>query len=487
MAMKANLFIHGVPLGAKFWKEEDKEYFGMFYTSSCKDKIRFFIQVHLSNGIPYCYYNYLVYDGVVDNQGREGSYFGITLRLDAYCKDCLNIYRILDYCYNVYILGDILKSEGGKLKYVRPDFLGMSEKFKGIETLAINLLKQGYKGSYESLKGFALQSDTYFGYNLYDCTQENVRQMVQSKSCIAISPYYPNKVQAATIQQYEGKIQAMEKERQDKIQATIEQYESKINSIRKAFDEKIREKDELFSQIRSENQSLKSNIASKKEEINSLKSKVSTLEANMNKAGKIKKISQIVAKVEQPIEELAALFRAIAPATIPVSQSPEVVSVPKDDEKQKKRSRSYFKLALIIENIILLIFIVIMLTFCDREDVATMPIDDTQTKEISQQTNEDQAMESQASGGEKKKETQSTPKDIKIDIIDYDNSSDLKIGHKYTVKAKNVADKGEWKVKGCTMENGDDSNTIIITPKEKNVEIEYHVNNWIKSRKLKAK
>ena len=114
--MEVELFVHGVPSGEGFWgKEEDRNYFGTFYDHS-SDEVKFLIQTRALKGKPYCYYNYLVYKtvgsqapNIVANDGRDGSYFGITLRLDAYCKDIVNMYRILDTVFNVYVMGNLLK------------------------------------------------------------------------------------------------------------------------------------------------------------------------------------------------------------------------------------------------------------------------------------------------------------------------------------------------------------------------------------------
>ena len=120
--MEVELFIHGVPNGEGFWgKEDDRNYFGTFYDHST-DEVKFLVQNRASKGKLYCYYNYLVYKtvgsptpNVVAYDGRDGSYFGLSLRLDAYCKDVMNMYRILDTIYNIYVCGSLLKMEKSKI------------------------------------------------------------------------------------------------------------------------------------------------------------------------------------------------------------------------------------------------------------------------------------------------------------------------------------------------------------------------------------
>lgn len=103
--MDIEIFVHGVPNGQSFWgKEEDRNYFGNFYGQSGSDAVKYLIQTRSSNGKTYCYYNYLVYQNVIGNDGREGSYFGLSIRFDAYCKDFIGIYKILDTVFTAHVL-----------------------------------------------------------------------------------------------------------------------------------------------------------------------------------------------------------------------------------------------------------------------------------------------------------------------------------------------------------------------------------------------
>jgi len=102
--MDVEFFIQGKPINDEFLgKEEERSFLGNLYNNSA-DRQRFLIQVRNQ----YSYYSYLVYESVVGNDGRDGSYFGMTLRFDAYCRDFMSIYRILDMAYNSYVVGKLL-------------------------------------------------------------------------------------------------------------------------------------------------------------------------------------------------------------------------------------------------------------------------------------------------------------------------------------------------------------------------------------------
>ena len=194
--MEVELFVHGVPNGVGFWgKEEDRNYFSGFYDHS-SDEVKFLIQARAFKGKTYCYYNYLVYKtigsqsaNIVACDGRDGSYFGITLRLDAYCKDFDNMYRILDTLYNVYIIGRVLKIEQTKLKYTAPDLASFSSTFKDIENTAILLIQKAFTPeSFTNFDGFSTSSGKFHAFNLYDGTIYNHQEKLVNQD-ISYVPY----------------------------------------------------------------------------------------------------------------------------------------------------------------------------------------------------------------------------------------------------------------------------------------------------------
>lgn len=116
--MELKLILSGVPKGESYWgPQEDKQYFGLLYKPSNENK-RFDIVLRKSGNGNYAYYHYLVYNIVNDFEGRTGSYIGITLRLDRYCKDYESILQSLDMIYRKVILGKYLSvTNGNRVKY----------------------------------------------------------------------------------------------------------------------------------------------------------------------------------------------------------------------------------------------------------------------------------------------------------------------------------------------------------------------------------
>ncbi|MBR1669037.1 MAG: hypothetical protein IJ693_12290, partial [Bacteroidaceae bacterium] len=292
--MKVDLFIHGVPNGEGFWgKEDDRNYFGTFYDHST-DEVKFVIQNRVSKGKPYCYYNYLVYKtvgsptpNVVANDGRDGSYFGISLRIDAYCKDVMNMYRILDTIYNIYVWGDLLKMERSKLKYSFSDFSNIEAKLKNIENATFKLVQNGfYADSFMPLDGFSNSGGNVPVFNLYEMTAADALQAVKQYGKIIVSPYYPTM-------------------RERQIQ---QQCDSQIAVFRQQWD---REKTELNSSLTP----LKEQVSALRQDISTRDNTISQLQRDLQNAKQNKNISQLVATLKDPITELSRTLRTILPDT----------------------------------------------------------------------------------------------------------------------------------------------------------------------------
>lgn len=442
--MKVDLFVYGIPCGEDFWgNPEDKNYFGTFYIT-CSDEVKFLIQTCAPNGTPYCYYNYLVYKNVIGNDGRDGSYFGLTLRLDAYCKEFANMYRMLDMVYNSYVVGHLLKREGANLKYAHSRFADVSDILQNIETTIVNLMQGAFSNdSFTGLTGFEMKGSNSTQLNLYDCTEGNVMSAIKKHGRIAISPYYPSSKETAIKQQHDAQIQEMR-----------QQSEASLSSAKKQA-----------SQLQNE-------IKDKDGVIGKLQKEVSRLQSDMQRIEQSKKVSQIVAPLREPIAELASTLKRMFP----------------HGHTAEPERKSGFSVANIIRtvipflNFILLITIFCMLLFSSQPEVKDKYNDGAGTEQSAQGQFDNQ----------KPQEEDSKPvydiSKIDIDIQEYNGKGPLKLGSTYTVEAKGSTDKGEWEGKGCSIIYINEPNKVNIIPKSSDVEILYCIKGQvIKRRNLTAK
>ncbi len=358
--MEVELFIHGVPNGEGFWgKEDDRNYFGTFYDHST-DEVKFLIQNRASKGKLYCYYNYLVYKtvgsptpNVVAYDGRDGSYFGLSLRLDAYCKDVMNMYRILDTIYNIYVCGSLLKMEKSKLKYTFSDFANVETKLKTIEAETIKLIQNGfYADSFMPLDGFATGSGNASVFNLYELTTADAMQVMKQSGKIMVSPYYPTM-------------------REKKIQ---QQHDSQIENLRQQCD---REKSELKASLTP----LKAQVSALQQEVSLRDKTVNQLQKDLQSAGQNKHVGQLVATLKDPVSELSRVLRAIVPGANSSQMASSQPSLLK-------------KVSVLVPfvNFLLLVFVVfLVLAFNEKpkpQPEKATPIVETVTDTASQQNDE---------------------------------------------------------------------------------------------------
>ena len=309
-ALTADLYIHGVPKGQDFWPNAaDKNYFGSFYTVNDSDDLKFLIQVSKQNGTPCCYYNYLVYkfhgskvSNIVDCDGRAGSYFGISLCLNAYCKDIINVYRILDTVFNVYVIGTLLKEENSKLMYISHDFALLSGKLEKLKEKTYELMNNAFTNeSFISFDEFSPKAvNNYPRYNLNDCTPESVMADVKKYGKVALSPYYISKREKTKERDYEEQLNTVRQQFDKKMKEEQKEHADKLNAIQ-----------ESLKSAEGEIKSLKVEISEKDDKIAKLSKEVRGLEDKIVYIGEVKKISQIVENIKVPISDLADAFRII--------------------------------------------------------------------------------------------------------------------------------------------------------------------------------
>lgn len=473
--MDVELFVHGVPNGVGFWgKEEDRNYFSGFYDHSA-DEVKFLIQTRVLKGKTYCYYNYLVYKtvgslapNIVACDGRDGSYFGITLRLDAYCKDYDNMYRILDTLYNVYILGRVLKIEKTKLKYTAPDLASFYSTFKEIENTAILLIQKAFTPeSFTNLESFATSSGKYHAFNLYDGSIDKIMSAIKQFGCVALSPYYISSREVALQQQCEAKIQAMQTQLEAQLKANAEAYTKEKSEISESL---LSEKNRV-SQLQNENRQ-------KDDTISQLIKEKNQLQSNLNNVGQNKKISQIVAPLKGQVSELARLLERIAP---------EEQSNYSDNKRNHKRG--FFKKAIkilpLLNFIILLSLVGILLSplkNCSQQNATAS----TTTRTDSTNVEENEQQKKDSINGKESASTVSTfdINSVRIDIKKY-KDGDLSLNTEYEVEVINGSPQGTWENEGCKITQSGDQ--IQMTPTAHDVTITYCVGNQKKTRKLTAK
>lgn len=486
--MNIEFFVFGVPNGESCWgTAEDKNYFSNFYDGS-SDEVKFLIQTRPINGKTYCYYNYLVYKSrgattpnIVALDGRGGSYFGMSLRMDSYCKDIVGVYRILDFAYNVYILGEILKSEPGKLKYTLSNFPEAAKKLDGIKNQVYQMIRSSFTGEdFVALdSNFVLNSGSLLRYNLYDCTRENILAGVKKYGKVAISPFYPNlkdssaqQQHASQIQslqqQYEGQLASSKQLHEEKLAAAKKQYDAQLSSTKQQYESQVKEvtntsKKELADlksradKAQQQVEQLSAANSQKQREIQQLIERANNLQAQLDKAGDKRSIAELVEPIQAPIAQLEELLQRIAPPEPLV----ENMELPVARQPKKRWTKT---LLFTVINTLFLVFVLLLLL---RPNSESGKRDDGLLEKLSQKIEQLEAQNQELQTELKEsilKHISNTP--VNIDIPKYNGRDGLSRNVPYSVVVKNgFGAEGSWLVQPegeVEVERKESPDTIII-------------------------
>lgn len=235
MSYDIKLYVHGVPEGQKMWGIEnvdaDYNYIKAFYgRHQTEVPVLMFVEVRQFDSMSYCYYTYMCTDKVYDYNGRSGSYFALTLRINYFYADVQNIYNVLDAGYNKFIVGKVVQVNDKLTKYLVADFNENNDKvnsnsiFNSLESEFKKYLMQFSSDTdFIPLNDFKTNGPTGRTFNVHECVINTVTVYVKNSGSALLSPLYPSINEQQLISQVnEAKIQ---------LQKEGEATRSKINSL----------------------------------------------------------------------------------------------------------------------------------------------------------------------------------------------------------------------------------------------------------------
>ena len=350
MGIEFTLFVHGVPKGQKIWgPNEDRDFIGLYY-GKYKDKPNNVLSVEINGGNSY--YTYLVSRNVLANDGRSGSYFALTLRVNRYYADVKNIYNLLDAAYNKFILNKIVKDNGTSINYLIEDFNQENGYLQGLEKEIINYLNQfSSNADILPLSGFPEKVISVDELSLLDCDHNKVAQLIKTKGAVLISPNF---------QSIEVKAIANKKE-VEKAQIKND-YQNTIKNIRVEY-----------SEMEKSVSKLKQDLSFEREKCNGLRisleksnDRVSELE-KLNRNGKqfqdelkrqndkLEKVGRVIPKISEAAKELASVVSGGVTFGLKEETSR------KQANQRKFKVNSLISFAVSLLNTILLIVVLIFL------------------------------------------------------------------------------------------------------------------------------
>lgn len=305
MGLNINLFVHGVPMGQKVWgpKGDDERYLSSFYGPKWDVPEVMKVDVMAYGGVTYCYYSFVKGQNVFDSQGRAGSYFALTLRMNAFYADAQNMYSILKAAYDKMCVGLCVQEGNGTTKYLLSDFQSVDHKLKEVQKQLLNYISEfSINSDIVSLSGFAVNGQLAGqNINLFECSKTVATEVVKKTGRLMVSPCYLSSEAAKVVAQYKAEMQATKQKAQQEIQlqqqiakdeknTIIQQTEERIDSITRKSQEDLRECQEQantrLALQKEENDKriaeLKETYAAADEKIESLKQRAKEQDKNVS-------------------------------------------------------------------------------------------------------------------------------------------------------------------------------------------------------------
>lgn len=328
MDLQVRLLIHGVPFGQKMWGDADelyKQYISTLYNPA-DNLTRELLKVDKIG--QKAYYSYIKCGNVADNNGRAGSYFGLTLVMNAYYADMQNIYGILRAVYEKLCVGVYVSDNGRNIKFIVADFAASEQKSREIKKQTIQVVGTFSSNSdFSPLSGLPQSNGNYAQINLQACASATALQAMRSNGCLKVSPYYPSPESSRLKAENEQKLREASLRHNSELQSQKRQYEAQISQLQNQISQKENEmrggKKSLQDKIDQLIQRLSGQENQHKSECDKLKSRLQEVEKMNNEI----------------IISLRNLVSRFGRGAMPQGKEPE------DDKKDGKedRVRSFFK------------------------------------------------------------------------------------------------------------------------------------------------
>lgn len=276
MGLSIEIFIHGVPHGNKVWGEGvGKSYLSKFYNAKYSTKEQMLVEVANVGGTKLCFYSFVLGTNVCANDGREGSYFAISVCMNAYYADIQNMYSILNAAYRKICLGKVLKSQGIGLKFCISDFSEVEEMLLEMKR---NVIK--YIGDFSNnediveLQSFPFSQGKGIELNLQECATNDCNALMKHNGSISVSTLFPTKEFSKQIAQ-----------KNEEVKKLRTAHEEQLFSIEKKYSERESQKKEQIV-------SLQNQLHNMEQELNSSRKECANLRQDLNiKENKIRELN----------------------------------------------------------------------------------------------------------------------------------------------------------------------------------------------------
>lgn len=288
------LFVHGVPNGQDVWGSPniERNYIETFYGRQSSVNYQMFVEVMQFGNDVNTYFTYYTNNNIQEKEGRSGSYFALTLRINYYYADVQNIYNLLEAAFNKYVLGTILEQTKDGFRFLIAQLNQADNSLKDLEKEIEHYLMQFSSDSdFISLNGFKFNGQEGSAtINLLEATSSVITNYVKTKGRLTISPLYPTSKEQQIIKKAKEEIQSANSKAQQGILAAQKKAKDDIDAIQRQANQDIqnarKEKEDSINAIKNQYKETDKTVRDLKEKAKSDERKIADL-SNSNE--KLKK------------------------------------------------------------------------------------------------------------------------------------------------------------------------------------------------------
>lgn len=326
MALNINLYVHGVPMGHKTWGVlgEDSSFITNFYSQKWQAKELMQVDIMNCEGKTYSYYTFIKGQNVVAYDNRAGSYFALTIRMDAYYADLQNMYKILSAAYEKMCVGRLVQKQGEGIKFIVQDFSVLDAELRHIENRIIS-----YIGDFSnntdliSFSGFKTNGQqAAITENLLECDNTKALNTVKATGKISVSPYYHSKEVKELISKKENEMRNLQQMTSQQINEVHEKASQQIRNIESKANDEI---ESVRRQANEDMKLLKSQYSTVDKQIKDLELKLQQEKDNSKKLQKEVR-NELEQKLQQEKDNSKKLQKEVKRLTISSKQNEENIS-----------------------------------------------------------------------------------------------------------------------------------------------------------------
>lgn len=306
MSFQVIVIFHGVPAGLKLCgnvDEQDKAYLQTFYNQGEWDVPEFMKVERVANKM---FYTFVKCNNVSAHDGRDGSYLGITLRMNYYYGDIQNIYSILKGVYKKLCVGTLVSDNGKLIKYLVSDFKDVGDKLEDYNKRIIDTIGTFTSGSDLQAIDQVSGGKGFKCVNLMECTESVAKRILVNSDSLKVSTYYASDAEKLLQSKYENKLKQAQQQYSQELQKAECQYNERVVELRRQSEQKERElhvgtkslkeelgrlqkdKDRMQKEIESVNVKLSQEKAEKQRILKSLKDMLNSSDYTMSISDKDK-------------------------------------------------------------------------------------------------------------------------------------------------------------------------------------------------------